>query len=281
MPGGIGLDETEYPSGWTRANECVILAAHPDDETVGAAWLLQRVPVCTVVHLTDGAPIEPNQQRSQDARRSRAAYALLRRREAVEAMNVVRIPPDRVRCLGAVDQEATFALTDLTLALVRTLDELRPSLLAVHAYEGGHPDHDAAAFVAHAACALIRRRGGRAPLVVEMTSYHAAGGRLTIGQFVPGSGPPEVVVRLSQRERVCKTEMIACFGSQTPVLANFRVDVERFRLSPRYDFTRPPHAGPLHYERIGWNLSGGDWRLFALHSLRELGLGGISWAAPS
>jgi N-acetylglucosamine malate deacetylase 2 len=280
MRGGISLDGAEYPSSWTRANECVILAAHPDDETVGAAWLMQRVPVCTVIHLTDGAPLDPGMG-VQDARRTREAYALLRRREAVDAMNVVRIPPDRVRCLGAVDQEATFALTALTLSLVRMLDELRPALLAVHAYEGGHPDHDAACFVAHAACALIRGRGGKPPLVVEMTSYHAAGGRLTIGQFVPGSGPPEVVVRLSRQERACKSEMIACFGSQTPVLANFGVDVERFRLSPHYDFTRAPHAGLLHYERLGWCLSGQDWRLFARSTLRELGLGGMAWASPS
>lgn len=280
MRGGISLDEAEYPTGWTRAGECLILAAHPDDETVGAAWLLQRVPVCTVVHLTDGAPLDPD-LREQEARRSRQAYALLRRREAVDAMNVVRIPADRVRCLGAVDQEATFAMTELTLSLLRILEEVRPALLAVHAYEGGHPDHDTASFVAQAACSLLRRRGSRAPLIVEMTSYHAAGGRLTIGHFVPGSGPPEVVVRLSQKERVCKSEMIACFGSQTPVLANFAIDFERFRLSPTYDFLRPPHSGPLHYERLGFCLSGQDWRLFAHNSLRELGLGGLAWAAPS
>src|SRR5687768_13898514 len=101
--GGIGLDGAECASSWTRAGECLVLAAHPDDETVGAAWLLQRVPLCTVVHLTDGAPID-REMRERDARRSRQAYALLRRREAIDAMNVVRIPPDRVRCLGAVDQ---------------------------------------------------------------------------------------------------------------------------------------------------------------------------------
>jgi N-acetylglucosamine malate deacetylase 2 len=280
MRGGISVDGADYATGWTRANDCVIVAAHPDDETVGAAWLLQRVPQCTIVHLTDGAPIDPGQA-PLEARRSREAYALLRRREAVEAMSVVRIPPDRVRCLGAVDQEATFALTALTLALVHVLDEVRPSLVAVHAYEGGHPDHDAASFIAHAACAMIRQRGAKAPVIVEMTSYHAAGGRLTIGQFVPGSGPPEVVVRLSQKERARKSEMMACFGSQSPVLANFGVDMERFRLSPSYDFTRPPHAGALHYERLGWRLSGRDWRLFALGALRELGLGGMAWAAPS
>ena len=123
-------------------------------------------------------------------------------------------------------------------------------------------------------------RGSKVPLVVEMTSYHAAGGRLTIGQFVPGSGPPEVVVRLSNKERARKSEMIACFGSQTPVLANFGVDVERFTLSPRYDFGRPPHPGRLHYERLEWILTGEDWRLFASVALRELGLGGMTYAAP-
>lgn len=275
----MNLTGAESPTAWLRANDCVILAAHPDDETVGAAWLLQHVPVCTVLHLTDGAPLDRSLC-ATDALRTRQAYARIRRMEALRAMDVVRIPQDRVRCLGAVDQEATFALPELVLCLVHALEELRPGLLAVHAYEGGHPDHDSAAFVAHAACALLRRRGSKVPLVVEMTSYHAAGGRLTIGQFVPGSGPPEVVVRLSNKERARKSEMIACFGSQTPVLANFGVDVERFRLSPRYDFARPPHPGRLHYERLEWILTGEDWRLFASVALRELGLGGMAYAAP-
>lgn len=259
----------------------MIVAAHPDDETVGAAWLLQRVPVCTIMHVTDGAPMDPGLC-AQDAQRTREAYAELRRKEAVQAMEQVSIPADRVHCLGAVDQEATFSMPELTLCVLQALEELKPKLLAVHAYEGGHPDHDTACFAAHAACALLRSRGGRVPLVIEMTSYHAAGGRLSIGQFVPGSGPPEVVVRLSDRERERKRDMIAAFGSQTPVLANFGVDVERFRLAPQYDFTRAPHAGRLHYERLGWPLSGDDWRLFARNALRELGLGGgMASAAPS
>jgi N-acetylglucosamine malate deacetylase 2 len=268
---GSGLESGLRAQGWTRAGECMILAAHPDDETAGAAWLLQRVPVCTVMHLTDGAPLDPG-LREPEAQRSRERYAVLRRKEALHAMERVDIPEDRVRCLGAVDQEATFAMTELTLRVARALEESRPALLAVHAYEGGHPDHDAACFVAHTACALLRRSGSRVPLVIEMTSYHAAGGRLSIGQFVPGSGPPEVVVRLSSEERACKSEMLARFSSQTPVLANYGVDVERFRLAPRYDFTRPPHAGMLHYERIGWLLSGEDWRLFAHKALCDLGL---------
>jgi len=275
-----GQIESEHATAWTRAEECVVIAAHPDDETAGAAWLLQRVPTCTVIHLTDGAPIDPELD-NDAALRARAAYARLRRREALHAMDLVRIPPERVYCLGVVDQEATFALAALTHAIAEILERLEPTIVAVHAYEGGHPDHDAASFVAHAACSLLRRRGARAPLLVEMTAYHAAGGRLAIGQFVPGSGPTEVVARLSPAERARKREMMACFATQAPVLANYALDCERFRLSPRYDFARPPHPGLLHYERIGWRLSGADWRLFACRALRELGLGGLASPAPS
>jgi LmbE family N-acetylglucosaminyl deacetylase len=276
----ISQIESEQTGAFAGAEECVIIAAHPDDETAGAAWLLQRVPVCTVIHLTDGAPIDPGLT-EEAAVRARAAYARVRRREALQAMGLVGIPPERVHCLGVVDQEATFELAALTYLVAEILERLEPTLVAVHAYEGGHPDHDAAAFATHGACALLRQRGGKTPLLVEMTGYHAAGGELAVGQFVPGSGPAEVVARLTAEERTRKREMMACFVSQASVLGHYALDYERFRVSPRYDFTRPPHPGPLHYERIGWRMSGADWRLFACRALRELGLGGIASAAPS
>ena len=47
-------------------------------------------------------------------------------------------------------------------------------------------------------------------------------------------------------------------------------DVERFRLAPRYDFTQPPHAGDLHYEQFGWELTPQRWRSLAAAALKEL-----------
>ena len=35
---------------------------------------------------------------------------------------------------------------------------------------------------------------------------------------------------------------------------------ERFRPTPGYDFSRPPHPGLLWYERLGWPLDGARWR---------------------
>src|SRR6185437_9724842 len=48
-----------------------------------------------------------------------------------------------------------------------------------HAYEGGHPDHDAVAFAVHAACRL----SDIPPAIVEMPYYHRQDGRLITGEF--------------------------------------------------------------------------------------------------
>jgi hypothetical protein len=40
----------------------------------------------------------------------------------------------------------------------------------------------------------------------------------------------------------------------------FPIDREQFRPAPKYDFSRPPHEGPLYYEirKLGWTWT--EWR---------------------
>src|SRR5918993_1032115 len=62
-------------------------------------------------------------------------------------------------------------------------------------YEGGHPDHDAAALAAHLACRLLGGTG--APAMVEFAAYHDrdGSGAMTMLEFLPGgSGPVETAV---------------------------------------------------------------------------------------
>ena len=42
--------------------------------------------------------------------------------------------------------------------------------------------------------------------------------------------------------------------------AKFPIEMERFRVAPCYDFSRPPHAGPLWYEILGFSMGGEMWR---------------------
>jgi LmbE family N-acetylglucosaminyl deacetylase len=139
-------------------------------------------------------------------------------------------------------------------------------------YEGGHPDHDATAFAVHAACALLRQRRRRAPAILEMTSYHAGPGGRVMSEFLPRPGVEVTTLALGEVERALKRRLIDCFSTQKPVLAYFPVEVERFRPAPVYNFTHPPHEGPLHYEAYDWGMDGLRWRILAREALAALEL---------
>jgi N-acetylglucosamine malate deacetylase 2 len=253
----------------------LVVAAHPDDEVIGAARLLIRAPRAAVVHLTDGAPRDPSLRPPGSG--DRAAYARLRRQEAVAALAEAGLGADDVVGLGGVDQEAALELPRLARDLAEVLRRVRPRVVVAHPYEGGHPDHDAAALAARAAMVLLRRRGDALPTLAEMTSYHAArGGGLATGVFLPG-GPPGIVRALLPRERLAKRRMLDRHASQRDVLAAFGVDAERYRRAPPLDPRDRPHAGALHYESLGW-ITFERFREAALDGLRALGIAEDAWA---
>ena len=72
--------------------------------------------------------------------------------------------------------------------------------------------------------------------------------------------------------------MIDCFVSQRDLLTGFAIEVERFSEAPHYDFAQPPHPGQLHYERLGWGITGALWRREARSALARLGLDMERWA---
>src|SRR4051812_17575985 len=92
----------------------VVLAAHPDDESIGATMVFERADPW-VLFLTDGAP-QDEKLRSGSGPVDREAYARLRREEAVRALAQVGVAPHRIRSLGATDQEAALHLASLTRA---------------------------------------------------------------------------------------------------------------------------------------------------------------------
>ena len=250
----------------------VVIGAHPDDEVIGAGALLARLPDAAVVHVTDGAP-----RNESDAHAAGfagwAEYGAARRREAEAALALAGLALERLTGLGIADQQATHNLAALAQRLAGLLQEGGFAVAITHAYEGGHPDHDATALAVHAACRLIEAQGETAPRLVEMAGYHALGGRFTAGMFIAraDAGPTATVV-LDAAERRLKRRMLDCHATQRAVLTPFTVDVERFRAAPRYDFRLPPHPGLLHYDTQPWGTTGEHWRGLAQAALGQLGL---------
>jgi LmbE family N-acetylglucosaminyl deacetylase len=255
------VSQTLLASSQNTSLRIAVLAAHPDDETIGASSLLARFPDTAVIYLTDGAPRD-SKLWSPDFRGTREEYASLRRAEAARALSIVGVSPHQIHCLDAVDQEAIFNAGNLARSLTEALATFEPDVLITHPYEGGHPDHDSAALIARLANFQLDQE--QTPSLVEMTSYYARDCQCITGQFLEFGGQREdVCVELSPNQRERKRKMFSAHASQKLVLSSFGTDRERFRKAPDYDFSRPPHEGKLWFECMGWPMTAEQWRALA------------------
>lgn len=259
----------------------LVVVAHPDDETIGAGGLLALAagggPIdVNVLHVTDGAPRTGGDAAAAGCTDWRE-YAGLRRAELGSAMAAAGLPMERVQGFGHADQCAALHMAELTDRMRRKFMRCAPDVVLTHAYEGGHPDHDAVAFAVHGARDLLARQGRRVPTVVEMPFYHAAGGMPVHQQFLPMEGTVERTVRLPPELAATKRRMLDAFASQARTLEPFGTDAERFRRARSPAFARPPHDGRLLYETWGLGLTGERWRALADEALHTLGLEDARW----
>lgn len=251
----------------------LVIVAHQDDESIGAGARLARLSDTWVVHVTDGAPPDPMVALRHGCS-TREEYAAVRAAEARQALELAGVPPERQISFGLIDGEASSRMAELCMRIAGLMDEVRPDVVVTHAYEGGHTDHDATAFAVHVAVGVLRREGLLPPAVVELTTYNGHTGQKVLQQFVPHERADRARrgLMLVHEDQVLKRRMLDCFESQVHLVRHFDTSCETFRPAPRYIFTRPPHEGPLNYERYGNPLLGEEWRRQARAALLELKL---------
>ncbi|HEU5460580.1 MAG TPA: PIG-L family deacetylase [Pyrinomonadaceae bacterium] len=248
----------------------LFVVAHPDDEVIGAGGsLLSRFEHCQVVHVTDGAPA--NMLYAQHAGfNSTFEYADARREEAAMALALAGIAENQIIELGVTDQQLSYQMVSVARRLAKLLNQIEPDIVITQPYEGGHPDHDATAFAVHLARRLLHDEKTIAPEIFELTSYHRRHERVVYSEFLPRDGNVPVTFALAQHEKSLKQKMFECFHTQREVLCWFPIEVERFRKAPPYNFTRPPHAGKLHYDYFDWGVTGEQWQRLAREALGVL-----------
>ncbi len=126
----------------TKAARCVVVAPHPDDETLGVGGTMAVLAAAgtdlLVVSVTDGeaAPV------------CHADLATVRRRELCRAVGRLA-PAASIERLGLPDGGLASCQEQLTERLIRSLRE--GDLVLAPCIDDGHPDHDACGRAAVAA----------------------------------------------------------------------------------------------------------------------------------
>lgn len=244
----------------------LVVVAHCDDETIGASHqLLLDRHQAQILHVTDSAPLDPAYaQRAGFA--TRTAYAQARRKEMLNAMKVIGIHPAQCHALPIPDQEAPRRVAEIATAVERIVAKGSVTRVFTHAFEGGHPDHDACALAVH--IALRVRRGVR---LFEMPFYHAASGTMVASRFLPYPGAGKAIDKpLATAPYFRRQAMFACFASQAHVFERFPADREPYRLAPRYHFQQPPHPGQLYYETRPLNWTWPQWHQAVQQQIERL-----------
>jgi N-acetylglucosamine malate deacetylase 2 len=242
----------------------LMVVAHPDDEVIAFAGLMQRVKNSVVVIATDGAPRDSYFWREYGSREN---YAEIRRQEARLALGTLGAHPiflsDRVKG-GIVDQELFRQLPDAIAALEGIVDETHADVLLTLAYEGGHPDHDACSFI----CSVVSRKK-KVP-AWESPLYHRNPDGAGAVQTFPNLTGLELSYAVDGETLEKKVQMFHSYKSQKLVLDGFRPQIEQFRPMAAYDFTKRPLPWKLNYEHWQWPMTGEEVAgCFASYLLRE------------
>ncbi|GJD61956.1 PIG-L deacetylase family protein [Methylobacterium frigidaeris] len=254
--------------GPVAAEHAALVVAHPDDESIGCGAQLPRLSGLTVIHVTDGVPRD-----GRDATRhgfaDPAAYAAARARELDAALTLARIAPERRIALRYPDQGVAEIIAPLARRLAEIFTERGITVALTHAYEGGHPDHDAVALGLRGARRLL---GPERLAVIEMPFYHAGPDGFDAGSFLPTDPPRRAIaLHLDPEDCAFKAELFAAHVSQAATLNQFPIALERFREAPEGGFETLPNGGRLLYEAWGLGLTGDRFRALAEAAGRAIG----------
>ncbi|HEY2124750.1 MAG TPA: PIG-L family deacetylase [Chthoniobacterales bacterium] len=200
---------------FTRDSRLMLIAPHPDDESLACGVILQAAVRCgaavRVVYATD-VENNPWPQRFMERKwrihpADRRRWGQLRRKEAEAALLALGVEAESACFLGLPDQGLTDLLLHEPASLAATfsglIDDFNPTDLIFPSTMDAHPDHNALAVLHHL---LLRDRASEAAAVAGW--QFAVHGQNPI--FLKNAGP----FGASAAETAFKVKAIECHVSQ-------------------------------------------------------------------
>jgi LmbE family N-acetylglucosaminyl deacetylase len=142
-------------------NRTIVIAPHPDDESIAAGGLLQRALAdggeVRVIIVTDGEnnpwPVRYLKKKVRVNEADRAEWGALRREESRRALATLGVPSTASIFLGYPDRLLTTMARrgDVRVrdAIAAAIEAFAPSLLVIPSAFDLHPDHRAIGWFAH------------------------------------------------------------------------------------------------------------------------------------
>lgn len=232
------------PLSVSAQTRLLVVAPHPDDETLGCGLLIQQVLAAggtvRLLLLTDGdnnpwpQRFIEHRLRIDDAARLR--WGARRRSEVTQAMAHLGMPVSALQALGWRDMEITRRLLDDAHGAIATIrkvwQEFQPTLVCCPALSDSHPDHGAA----HVLCRLTLASVTPSPMLLAYPVH---------GETDPSAYPILIDAAPEQQQR--KLQALAEHKTQM-ALSGSRM--RRLALSPeRYIRTGTVASDPL---RLPW-----------------------------
>jgi LmbE family N-acetylglucosaminyl deacetylase len=224
----------------------LFLFAHPDDDAFICGtmkMLLDRGANVHAAWLTSGDFFGQGKRRGA---------------ELAAVTSYLGLAPSHVHVLGMQDLRLVPEMERAADVVAELMARVRPDQVFVDAYEGGHPDHDSANFLAYEA----RYRTGIAADLFEFPLYNGSGPAhhwwWSVNRFPP-AGPDIIRTPLDEPAIVCKYHVMKMYSSQWMFMIPARLASARSRLIREgepyrkcpddRDHTLRPHPGAINYER--------------------------------
>lgn len=232
---GEKVEETKEPE------KVLYIFAHQDDEVP----ILPKLAVdvrnerdVRIIWITDGAGTAPPSVREKESR---------------SVMDMVGIPQDNLYFLGHPDM---YSYKHLDMAY-RDVMEIagKHSFVEVttNAYEGGNIDHDVCSLMG----SFVHREIESKPVHYEFPLYNAYKGNYRVAKFIPRDDTETLYVKLDKELAELMISSLDMYPSQAEIIKMLKIFVNKknlkkkgipYRVSPKYDYTKPPTDGTLGYE---------------------------------
>jgi len=202
---------------FSKSDKLLIVAPHPDDESLATGGLLQRAFASQIpVRILFGTKGENNpwaqrfwERRWKIGPDERKGWGERRRQEALNAISVLGGKPDCARFLNLPDQGITRLLMkgdpELLVLFAKEIEKWLPTLVVIPSMLDAHPDHSALSVVLSA----VLDSFGNAP--IQTWEYLVHEPQIAITR------QPKTVrlsLRLSSEEVYCKLKAILCHKTQ-------------------------------------------------------------------